>query len=164
MTDAVTSLIEYFDRKRNEFYEERKASARPKIAFMSGKRALSLEKEFADRFIANIEEGLTHHAALPDSANWHGVILHLKNEIEGVGYSVDYLNYYHTFLAAFLAVSSAFAFKFHDSGAIIMAVVAAGFIIFAFTERTKQRNKVLKNKTLLNILEYYKATVQSSSK
>lgn len=157
MNDAVTTLIEYFDAKRNEFYENNKSGSGSKIRFMSDKRALSLEKEFADQFLSKIDKGLTHHAALPNSENWYGIILHLKNEIEGLGYSVDFLNYYHTFLAAVLAVSSAFAFKFQDIGAISMAVIAAFFIVIAFTERSKTRNKILKYKILLNILEYQKA-------
>lgn len=162
MSDSVSALIKYFDGKRNEFYEKQKAGSLPKVKYMSGKRALSLEKDFADRFIENINDLLTKHECLPDTRNWHGIILHLKNDIEGMGYSVDYLNYFHTFLAAVLAVSSAFAFKFGDVGAIIMAVITAVFIVGAFMERSKTRNKVLKYKTLLNILEYQKAIAKSS--
>lgn len=118
----------------------------------SGNDILIKELDFQKEFIENVS-ALQQFRNLRSKMEWSGLILFIKNKTERLGFQIDYLNYFHTFLAFILVIFMLIAQKVPSVVNWLEVIIIGGFILKVFVDRTNLRRELTIYKEILNLIE-----------
>ena len=180
MNKQLVEFIASYKSSRSEFLnkvyqDDRSLLGRIASRVISPSQEQFVEEEikFHTTFIEDVEAIQLFRGKNPVHFDWSSAILLVKNKSERVAYQIDYLNYFHTFLAFTLVIAILFANKSPiglDAGGLtvlgldvwrlaawgLVAVVCV-FITKVFVDRSTLRLELSIYKEIINLFELQKA-------
>jgi len=117
----------------------------------SEENIISLELCFQNSFLSEASALKSFHN-LVHIMDWSEVVLFLKNKSERLSYQIDYLNYYHTFLAFTLVIFMYLAQNGNPQNWVAVAIISI-FIVKIFIDRTNLRRELTIYKEITNLIE-----------
>jgi hypothetical protein len=159
MENKIYKILEVYKEKRNQhldgIYREKewsfKHAFRKKIR-PSEQSFIIKELEFQSNLSADIGIENELNKLRGNPINWTNALLLLKNKSERLGLQIDYLNYFHTFLAFALTILILLSTMAGPQNWWLVIIVS-GFICKGFSDRANLRRELTIYKEVINLIE-----------
>lgn len=170
MNKQLVEFIEFYKGRRSDFLntvyqQDRSVLGRltSRVISPSQEQFVAQELSFQQSFLEDVEPIQKLRGKNPNDFDWSTAILLLKNKSERLSYQIDFLNYFHTFLAFALVIFVLLANKLSGgwAGWGLVAIICC-FITKVFADRSNLRLELSIYKEIINLFEFHKATLSSS--
>lgn len=166
MEQTIYKIIEIYKKKRDQHLEKIYKEKEWSVWHAFRNRIKPSEESFIEKELTfqselsadiGIEHALKNLRGEP--LDWVRALLLLKNKSERLGFQIDYLNYFHTFLAFVFAILVLLADKVKPNN-WILAVLTGVFICKVFVDRSNLRRELVIYKEVINLIEANKENLK----
>lgn len=166
MEIAILKILEAYKQKRGKHLDTIYREEEWSIRHAFRKKLRPSETSFIEKELV-FQQDISTDIAIENELNklrgnavdWKNSLLLLKNKSERLSSQIDYLNYFHTFLAFALTIFVLLSDKAGPQNWLLVAIVCF-FICKVFSDRSNLRRELTIYKELTNLIESNKEKLQ----